>query len=321
MIKVNKKTSQNNELVIQHNHLIEAKYSISLQEKRLILLMSSRIQKNDKDFQTYTFSVQEICSLLQINNKNIYREIDNVISKLFTRVLVIKDLVEDSTTKISWLTHAKYWHGKGLVQLNFNQKLKPYFLEIQEKFTKISIGEVIGLKSIYAIRFFELLKQYESLGTRNFTLYEIRDYCGIPENQYLLYANLKSKVLEIAKREINSKTNISIEYEEIKTSRKVTSLKFIIKSNTEHQNSLSNCKLDKEYRTYSIILESLTEYGFSKLTAKRLIKNHGEEVVRNAIRAVNLQIERGKVKNPKAMLQIAAQEKWHPEIFKQKKKS
>ena len=43
MNKINNENFQRNELVIQHNHLIEAKYSVSLQEKRLILLMSSRI--------------------------------------------------------------------------------------------------------------------------------------------------------------------------------------------------------------------------------------------------------------------------------------
>jgi rhamnogalacturonyl hydrolase YesR len=64
----------------------------------------------------------------------------------------------------------------------------------------------------------------------------------------------------------------------------------------------------------------LMEYGFSKGIAKRLLKTHEEDVIKNAIKAVNVQIERNHVKNAKAMLQTAIKEKWHPEVFKKRKK-
>jgi len=63
------------------------------------------------------------------------------------------------------------------------------------------------------------------------------------------------------------------------------------------------------------------DYGFSKGMAKRLLKDNEEEVIKNALRSVNLQVERNHVKNPKAMLQTAIKEKWHPEVFKKRKKS
>lgn len=320
MAKTIKKEFQKNELVIHHNYLIEAKYSVSLQEKRLILLMSSQIQKDDKDLQIYNFSVQELCNLFQIKNKNIYKEIDDVISKLFTRILTLKNLTEDSTTKISWLTYAKYWHGKGLIQLSFNQKLKPYLLEIQKKFTKISIGEIIGLRSVYAIRIFELLKQYENLGTRTFKIGELKSYCGISNNQYALYSNLKSKVLEISKREINSKTNYIVDYKEIKESRKVVEIEWTIKKKNlvaeDYQEPTRS--LSKELRSEQALIESIVEYGYSKVIAKRLIQQHSEQVVRQALQAVDIQIKKGQVRNPKSMLQTAVQKKWHPEVFKKK---
>lgn len=325
MTLTDKKNIQTNELIIQHNNLIEAKYSISLQEKRLILLMSSRIQKNDKKLEVYSFSIQEICEIFQINNKNIYKEIDNVISKLFTRVLTVRNLIENSVTKISWLTYAKYWYGQGIIQLSFNEKLKPYLLEIQEKFTKINIGEIIGLKSIYAIRIFELLKQYEVIGRRTFELNELREYCGISKNKYLLYTNLKSKVLEIAKREINTRTDYSTNYIEIKESRKIVKIEWTIeKKKSKTKTRIEKVKIEletfqKELRSKQLVIDNLIEYGFSKIIAKRLITEHNEEIVKNAIRAVDLQVERGKAKNPKAMIKTAIEEKWHPEIFKTKK--
>lgn len=55
--------------------------------------------------------------------------------------------------------------------------------------------------------------------------------------------------------------------------------------------------------------------------AKRLLKNYDEDVIKNALRAVDLQIQRNHAKNPKAMLQRAIQEKWHPEIFVKQRKT
>jgi len=323
--KTRKKQKGGNELVIQHNHLIEAKYHLTLQEKRLVVLMSSRIKKEDKEFQTYTFSIQELSNFLELNNRNIYKEIDAVVSKLFTRVLIIRNEIENSTTKISWLTYAKYWHGQGLIQLTFNQKLKPYLLDIKERFTQINIGDLIGLKSVYAMRILELLKQYESIGNRKIELNDLREYCGISQDQYCLYANFKRKVLEISKREINEKTDLLIDYKEIKTSRKVTAIQFSIKLNPNYgkthfeKGQAEKAELiTKELRSKNVLVDELMEYGFSKIAANRILKNNQESNVANAIKAVDLQVQKGKAKNPKAMLETAIKEGWHPEKYRDK---
>lgn len=56
----------------------------------------------------------------------------------------------------------------------------------------------------------------------------MRAYCGIEEKEYSLYADLKRKVIEKAKIEISAKTEYIINYIEIKKSRKVVAIKWII---------------------------------------------------------------------------------------------
>jgi plasmid replication initiation protein len=165
--------------------------------------------------------------------------------------------------------------------------------------------------------------QYASLGNRKLSLEEFRDYCGVKKNEYLLYADLKRKIIEKSKIEINSKTDYEVDYTEIKESRKVTALEWTIKKKSSLQEDRSEklSTLQKEYRSELALTESLMDYGFSKGMAKRLSNNHEEEVIKNALKSVNLQIERGNVKNPKAMLQTAIKEKWHPEVFKKRKRS
>ncbi len=44
-------------VVFQHNNLIEARYSLTLQEKKIILWLTSQIQSDDKDFKKHTLTV------------------------------------------------------------------------------------------------------------------------------------------------------------------------------------------------------------------------------------------------------------------------
>ena len=63
----------------------------------------------------------------------------------------------------------------------------------------------------------------------------------------------------------------------------------------------------------------LVEYGFSRTIAKRFITDNGEDAVSDALKAVNIQVERATVKNPRAMIQTAIKENWKPDVYKTKK--
>lgn len=46
------------------------------------------------------------------------------------------------------------------------------------------------------------------------------------------------------------------------------------------------------------------------------MRNNTEEIIANAIKAVDRQIEKGQVRNSKAMLITAIKEKWHSDMYK-----
>jgi len=133
---------------------------------------------------------------------------------------------------ISLLSSAEY-HKDGKIELEFSPKLKPYLLQLKENFTKYQLENVLSLSSFYAIRIYELCKQYETIKERTIEIKELKEILDIKAKSYSIYNRFKTKVLDIAEREINEKTDINISVEEIKTGRKVTSIKFIIKSKTK----------------------------------------------------------------------------------------
>jgi plasmid replication initiation protein len=307
-------------LVIQHNSLVEAKYRLSLQEKRIVLWLLTQIKSDDEDFKLHKLEVSEFSKMTGLGIDNQYSKLQEITSNLMRRVFKIHEPQTDSFFQVSWLSFARYYLKKGYIELRFDPALKPYLLQLKSHFTKLNLSDMMNLNSIYTTRFYELLKQYESIGKRTIYLQKLREYCGIIDQEYKKYNDLKKNVLERAKKEINEKTDIIVDYIEIKESRKIVAIEWTIKKRyPEKQEHIEKIdRLEKELRSERIVVDSLLEYGFSKTTIKRFITLHGEKTVKDAIRAVDLQVERGKAKNPKAMIRTAIEEKWHPEIFKKK---
>ncbi|MCY6356197.1 replication initiation protein [Clostridium sp. ZS2-4] len=220
---------KNSELVVKSNTLIEASYRLTSGEQRIILTLVSVIKPEDEEFKKYRFKVKDFCRMLEIKNNRLYKDIKDITKDLMRKVFTIKK--EKSTLQISWLSSVEYIEGEGIVELEFSPKLKPYLLQLKNRFTSYELKDILQLKSSYSFRIYELLKQYEKIGSRTFNVEELKDILGIDENTYPLYADFKRRVIIQSQKEINKKTDIHFEIEQIKTGRKVTELKFIIKTN------------------------------------------------------------------------------------------
>ncbi|WP_051412013.1 replication initiation protein [Halonatronum saccharophilum] len=263
---------ENNEntLIVKHNRLIEAKYKLSLQEQKLILILASRINKDDKNFNRHIFSVKELAEILGINKDWFYSEIKSITKSLINRVIEIKK--DNKFLQVGFLEYAEYLENEGIVELQFSSKLKPYFLQLKNNFTKYYLKNIIQFESIYSIRIYELLKQYERIKKRRFEINELKNILGI-EDKYERYYDLKRRVLFQAKDEINQKTDLKIDFKEIKTGRKVTAIEFVIKRKEVAQKELEFKESPKE-KEYSVEVLKL----FKVLPLEEQIEPHKREL-------------------------------------------
>jgi len=304
------------EFIVKSNALVEARYRLSLQESQVVLWLLTQIRTEDEDFKIHKLKIADFAKIVGVRVDGKYDEMQQITERLMKRIVKIYEPEKKEYLQVAWLSSARYQTDKGYVLLEFSPQLKPYLLQLKSHFTKIEITDTLKIKSVYAIRIFELLLQYFNIGKRTNSLEEMRGYLGIKDHEYKKYCDLKRKVIERAKTEINTKTNYDVNYDEIKTSRKVTAIEWEIKKKPKSSKLLS---LEQEATRSQFLLESLLSYGFSNATAKRLIGNNEESVIKNAIKAVDLQVARGNVKNPKAMIQTAIKDQWHPEVFKTRK--
>ena len=315
--KKKKQEAPNSVAIFQHNNLVEARYSLTLQEKRLILWLISKIQPDEEDFKKHELAVQEFMNLMELTGKANYKELQKITLGLMKKVLVIKRPEERTLTQVNWINYAHYEEGTGKIEVSFSEAMKPFLLHLKSQFTAIEITDLMQFTSIHAIRIYELLKQYQDIGERVLSLEEIRECCGV-KDKLKQYVHFKQKLLLIAQREINEKSDISFTFVEMKSIRKIVAIKFIISKNKAYELRNNPEKQVREKLRTPPIVDTLKEFGLSKKVINQILKEHTEQEIQDAVNAVDLQLSRGNVRNTKAMLITAIREHWHPERYKQR---
>lgn len=308
---------ETSEFVVLHNNLVEARYRLTLQEKRIVLWLASQVTPFDEDFKEHSLSIKDFSDLINTQGENLYTRLQSITRRLMQRIITIRPIGEKRLIQVAWLGAADYKIDKGIISLSFHPHLKPFFLQLKRNFTKINIVDVMGLKSIYSIRIYELLKQKEFVGMRIITIDEIRDYCGISKEKYKQINDLIRKVLEVSKLDINDKTDIEITYSMIKEGRKYVSVSFDVKNKKTIKKFSESLK--KEINKREELIKEMQDYGFSRNTIIKMISDRSDFDIEQSILSVNYQIQNGNVKNPKAMLRTALKEKWKPDVFDIKK--
>ncbi|MDX1920077.1 MAG: replication initiation protein, partial [Candidatus Caenarcaniphilales bacterium] len=180
----------------------------------------------------------------------------------------------DGLLQVSFLSSAEYMDGSGYVELCFDPKLKPFLLQLKECFTTYDIRNVLSLKSAHSIRMYELLKQYEPIGSRTIDVDELKHMLGV-DQQYASYNLFKKRVILQAQKDLEENTDLSFTFEEVKESRRVAKLQFFIRRKQRTDNKLNSEKAE--------VVEKLLEMGIERKHALRYVQIKDLDAIRSSI--------------------------------------
>ena len=220
-----------NELVVKSNHLIEASYQLTLNEQRVILLAITKIhrQKPLCAEDIFSISAADFSIYFDMDLNNTYQELIKVAERLYERTLIIHQPDPDfptlTKTKTRWISSIDYIPETGTLRLMFAQKIVPYLSMLKEQFTKYPLVSVSSMSSIYAVRLYELLKQWSAVGKREVNLDWLKQQLEI-QNEYQRMFDFKKYVIEPAITQINKHSDLQVSYTQRKTGRVVTHFTF-----------------------------------------------------------------------------------------------
>lgn len=263
--------------VVKSNRIIEAKYKLGTRAQKFILLMVSMIEVKDKEFKYQTIKIKDIESILNVDGKKwggIYQEIKDIIYSLNNRPLKIQN-DDGSMLIVNWIASAEIRKGKGIIEFEFSEKLKPYLLQLKSHFTKFKFHNILKLRSSFAIRLYELMKAHQFLGKVSYTLVELKEILGI-EGKYSAYYDFKRRILVPAQNELKEFSDVYFEFEERKQGRSVHMLVFQVLENKKVTDSIETKKEVEDVSDE--VIEAIQGFGFSVFKAVELCQ-YGFDVV------------------------------------------
>ena len=272
-------------LVIKSNALIEAKANLTLQEQKIILYAITKLDRSSNDFSIVKFNIKEFTDLID-SKGNRYNEFREIVRNLRKKEVILRTTADGKHLKkeliTGWLTSIELAEGSGDIELEFSKKLVPYMLQLKESFTRYELRNVLYFKSTYSIRIYELLKQYETLKSRTFIINELRNILKIGDDEYTRFGNFEAKILKVSKEEINQYSDLEIDYEKVKSGRKVTAIKFSIRPRKTKPPMIQTETEEEKYSAETIMLrntitelsEKEIEYLLSMATSAIIIEKY-----------------------------------------------
>ena len=216
---------RNEVVVTKANALIEASYTLTLNEQRIILACAAQLDSRKplpKD-NRFTLSVEDFVELFKSDPKSTYTEMEEAVTRLYERD--IRKIEGKTRTRLRWVYMAEYMKGEGKVRLGFSPEIAPHLTMLHRRFTSYRLAEVADLVSIYSIRLYEMLVQYQDTGLFIVTVEDLRERLEL-QDKYKRFANLKARVIAPAVKELNQKTSLDVTWQPIKQGKAVHRLEF-----------------------------------------------------------------------------------------------
>ena len=226
--------------VIKANTLIQnSRFSLTAQQQKIVLYIISQIEPYDEEFKLYSFEITEFCKLCGIEPKGAnYNFLKTAIKDIADKSIWVK-LDSGRETLVRWIEKPYIDEQSGMIQIKLDKDMKPFLLQLKEKFTKYELIYTLNFKSKYSIRLYEFLKSihYTPLKSYSQTI-EIKKFMNLLDSTYENFKDFHTRVLKPAQKEINSYSDIIFTYELLTKGRKTTDIKI----NIEVKNTIDRLK-------------------------------------------------------------------------------
>lgn len=286
-------------LVVQHNALVNARFSFSTLETRLFLALLVRINRGDTTFSVYRIPVKELAP--DSNSNALYADVDEMTKKLAARVLHIEVLgpngervKQPDRINRPLMYQCDYIKSEGVVEARFSDGVRDYLLDLRHNFTQAQLPQLLLIRSAASHRIYWLVKEYAQQGKtqREIEVSELRNVLGLTTEYINRFDHFKARVLDRAQAELAT-TDLPITMEFIRRGKAVHIIRFLFAATTK---TLSLTTLEEDSWQALLIKTGISSKSLLSIQTKLDAGDYTEGYIRYVVTTIEAQVAAGKVK-------------------------
>lgn len=213
------------------DQLVEARIGLSPKQCDILDFILHSIEKDNNLY--YEINLSDYIPLYDCDTSNIYRDFKKAAKDFKTNqaAFTLYNYMGKEEIDIFFFALIWYEEKKGRICFELAPQVKEILLQMKS-YTKYDLKYPINLGSKYSKRLYYQLKKYQDTGFRIDKLENLIAKLECPSS-YKKYSLFKNKVLDIAKKEIDEKTDIYFDFEPQMQGNRVKNIKFYIHKKPE----------------------------------------------------------------------------------------
>ncbi len=249
--------------VRQHNAITSGRYDFTACQLDILFMLLGFLKKGEN---TYTIYAKDIEAITGREWK--YAQLRQATSDMGCRMFEIE--TEQEYTQLWLFSKIKYRKGEGCFDVTINNEALPYFFDLKNNFTYLHLKSVLSFSSKYAKRLYALACQWRTKKHKIYELKEFKKMLGLIDKkgfeQYERVSEFKTKVLEVAKKQINEFSDIEFDYKLIKKGRSFRYIEILVNTSNQIQMQIDFNEDIAKQAFYKRLLNS----GFEKSVAMQI---------------------------------------------------
>ena len=236
-------------LITMSNALTRAGHTLTLAEKRIVMLAVSKL--NPLKLVPAAASVSPPCTKItaieyaetfDVDMDTAYRQLETAAKHLYNRSIMFFEPAHKRNGKpikparsiMRWVGRATYQEGEAWIELAWWPEILPHLMGIKKNFTEYQLKQVNALRSIHSWRLLELLTRFKSTGWAEYTIEDFVVSMEATEKQKTDFGKARTQIIEPAIKELCEKDGWLIDWKPIKAGRKVKAVRFEFKREAQH---------------------------------------------------------------------------------------
>lgn len=274
---------------MQHNAITSGRYDYSATMMDILFMVLSSLEVDKLEYTIHTSDIEQITGR-KWNYVQLRQATENIGSRMF-------EIETPGKLRQIWLfSYVDYMSGTGSFNIKINEDAKPYFFELKNNFTAMQLKSVLNCSSKYAKRLYALSCQWRSVGKKRYEIVELKKMIGLIDKKgnekSERISELKIKILDVAKKQINEGSDINFDYKLIKQGRSFRWVEIYINTKIGQQLEINfeESISDQKY------IAKIMAYNLSKQQAELIAGKEKEGDFEALIVQLNTKVREGKLK-------------------------